>query len=255
MHPTQSNPRLPIRGILLDIEGTTSSVSFVYDVMFPYVRKHLSFEVLTNWEVPAYIAASEAIARDAGHESLAAWLQKHRLGRDNPLRAADIVCREVIRQMDADLKATGLKQLQGLIWQSGFESGELEAHVYDDVPPTLEAWNAAGKDVRIYSSGSIQAQKLFFGHTIAGNLLGHFRGHYDTTTGPKKEAESYRRIAADFGLLAGEILFLSDIVAELDAARDAGLQTALVVRTGNALGQAGSGTPHTEITSFAQLEL
>jgi enolase-phosphatase E1 len=241
------------RGILLDIEGTTSSVSFVYDVMFPYARKHLTFEVLTNWDEPAYMAAHEAIARDAGHQSLAAWLQTHRLSRDNPLRAADIVCREVIRQMDADLKATGLKLLQGLIWQTGFESGELKAHVYDDVPPALEAWNAAGKNVRIYSSGSVQAQKLFFGHTIAGNLLGQFRGHYDTTTGPKKEAESYRRIAADFGLPEGEILFASDIVAELDAARTAGLATALVIRPGNAPFQANSGSPHAEITSFAGL--
>jgi enolase-phosphatase E1 len=247
--------RLPIRGILLDIEGTTSSVGFVYDVMFPYVRKHLTFEVLTNWDEPDFIAAYEAVARDAGHESLTAWLQTHRLSRDSPLRAADVVCREVIRQMDADLKASGLKQLQGLIWQSGFESGELLAHVYDDVPPALEAWNAAGKDVRIYSSGSVQAQKLFFGHTIAGNLLGQFRGHYDTTTGPKKAAESYGKIAADFGLRSGDILFLSDVVAELDGARDAGLRTVLIVRPGNAIGQTNSGSPHAQIASFSQLEI
>ncbi len=243
------------RGILLDIEGTTSSISFVYDVMFPYVRKHLTFEVLTNWDEPDYIAAYEAIATDAGHESLAAWLATHRLSRDSPLRAADVVCREVIRQMDADLKATGLKQLQGLIWQTGFESGALAAHVYDDVPPALAAWNAAGKDVRIYSSGSVQAQKLFFGHTIAGDLLGHFRGHYDTTTGPKKESESYRRIAADFGLLPGEIVFLSDIVAELDAARAAGLATVLVARPGNNSGQASAGEPHYQIGEFGELTL
>jgi enolase-phosphatase E1 len=252
-HPT-SDCRL-VRGILLDIEGTTSSISFVYDVMFPYVRKHLTFEVLTNWEEPEYIAACEAIARDLGHESLAAWLAAHRLSRDNPLRAADVVCREVVRQMDADLKATGLKQLQGLIWQTGFESGALKAHVYDDVPPALAGWSAAGKDVRIYSSGSVQAQKLFFGHTIAGNLLPHFRGHYDTTTGPKKEAESYRRIAADFGLAPGEIQFASDVVAELDAARAAGLATVLVVRPGNASGQTSSGPPHAQVASFTDLVL
>jgi enolase-phosphatase E1 len=254
MHPTNSDSRPQARGILLDIEGTTSSISFVYDVMFPYVRKHLTYEVLTNWEDPDYIAAHEAIARDAGHPSLAAWLATHRLSRDNPLRAADIVCREVIRQMDADLKTTGLKQLQGLIWKTGFESGALKAHVYDDVPPALAAWSAAGKDVRIYSSGSMQAQKLFFGHTIAGDLLGHFRGHYDTTTGPKKEADSYRRIAGDFDLPPGEILFASDIVDELDAARAAGLQTVLVVRPGKATGQTSSGAAHAQIASFAQLE-
>ena len=109
--------------------------------------------------------------------------------------------------------------------------------------------------MRIYSSGSVQAQKLFFGHTIAGDLLGHFRGHYDTTTGPKKEAESYRRIAADFDLPSGEIVFASDIVAELDAARVAGLLTVLVVRPGNAVGQTSSEQPHAQIASFAQLEL
>jgi len=239
------------RGILLDIEGTTSSVSFVYDVMFPYVRKHHTFEVFANWLEPDYIDAFHAIARDAGHDSLDSWLKSLGLSRDNPLRAADVVCKEVTRLMDADAKTTGLKQLQGLIWQSGFESGELKAHVFDDVPPALGVWNAAGQDVRIYSSGSVQAQKLFFGHTIAGNLLAQFRGHYDTTTGPKKEAESYRKIAADFGLPPGEILFLSDIVAELDAAQSAGLQTALVVRPGNA--SAPEGHSHPVIDSFAQV--
>ena len=254
MHPTTPDLRA-IHGILLDIEGTTSSISFVYEVMFPYVRKHLTFEVLTNWEEPEYVAACEAIARDAGHDSLAAWLATHRLSQGNPLRAADVVCREVIRQMDADLKATGLKQLQGLIWKAGFESGSLAAHIYNDVPPALEAWNAAGKDVRIYSSGSVQAQRLFFGHTTAGNLLGHFRGNYDTTTGPKREAASYGRIAGEFGLAAGEILFASDVVAELDAARSAGMATVLVIRPGNAEGQTSAGPPHAQIASFSELEL
>ncbi len=242
------------RGILLDIEGTTSSVSFVYDVMFPYVRKHLTFEVFANWEEPEYVDAFHAIAKDAGHESLDTWLKTKNLTRDNPLRAAEIVCQEVTRLMDADVKATGLKQLQGLIWKNGFESGELQAHVYSDVAPALIAWKAAGQDVRIYSSGSVQAQLLFFGHTIAGNLLHQFSGHYDTTIGGKKESDSYRKIAEAYALAPGEILFLSDIVAELDAARAAGLQTALVLREGNATGQTSSGEPHPQIENFAQVE-
>jgi enolase-phosphatase E1 len=246
---------LSVRGILLDIEGTTSSVSFVYDVMFPYVRKHLTFEVFANWLEPEYIEAFHAIARDAGHESLDAWLKTLGLTRENPLRAAEVVCKEVTRLMDADAKATGLKQLQGLIWQSGFESGELKAHIYDDVPPAIAAWNTAGKDVRIYSSGSVQAQKLFFGHTIAGDLRPQFRGHYDTTTGPKKAADSYHKIAAEMHLPPGEILFLSDVVAELDAARGAGMLTALVVRPGNMTGQTSAGQPHPVIENFAQVEL
>jgi enolase-phosphatase E1 len=243
------------QGILLDIEGTTSSVSFVYDVMFPYVRKHLTFEVLTSWMEPEYLAAFDAIARDAGHDSLDAWLATENLTKDNALRGANLVCREVLRLMDADAKATGLKQLQGLIWKSGFESGELKAHVYEDVPPELEKWTAAGKEVRIYSSGSVQAQMLFFGHTIAGDLLPKFRGHYDTTTGPKKEAESYRKIAAAFGLRPAEILFLSDVVAELDAAREAGLATTLVVRPGNAPGQKSAGEAHAQIADFSQIDV
>src|SRR5690242_1098848 len=116
--PRTLNPR--ICGILLDIEGTTSSVSFVYDVMFPYVRKHLTFEVFSNWMEPEYVDAFHAIARDAGHDSLDAWLKGHGLTRENPLRGAEIVCKEVMRLMDTDAKTTGLKALQGLIWQSGF---------------------------------------------------------------------------------------------------------------------------------------
>ncbi len=231
-------------GILLDIEGTTSSVSFVYDVMFPFARRELESYLDANWGSDELNAACEQIAKDAGHDSLAAWdgEDKQQLVRD-----------EVVRLMDNDVKATGLKQLQGLIWKSGFESGEMKAHLYDDVPPAIATWNEAGKDVRIYSSGSIAAQKLFFGHTIAGDMLEQFRGHYDTTTGPKKEATSYEQIAADFGIAAGEILFLSDVPAELDAARAAGLQTALCIRPGNAEVSADHG--HPEISSFDQVNL
>jgi len=227
------------RGILLDIEGTTSSISFVYDVMFPFVRRELDAYLRGHWGEPALTAACDAIARDAGSPSIAASQEQ--------------VKAEVLRLMDGDVKATGLKQLQGLIWDAGFTSGEMKAHVYDDVPPALSAWNKAGLDVRIYSSGSVQAQKLFFGHTIAGNLLPQFRGHYDTTTGPKKEAASYAAIAAEFGLPPREILFLSDVPAELDAAKQAGLQTALVLRPGNAAVKPEHG--HREIRSFAEVRI
>lgn len=239
------------RGILLDIEGTTSSVSFVYDVMFPFVRRELTIYLKDHWQQPEVQAACEQIARDAGHESLLAMCSAAS-ARDD-WQAQHLVEREVLSLMDRDVKATGLKQLQGLIWQAGFESGELLAHVYDDVPPAIKAWNAAGKDVRIYSSGSIQAQKLFFGHTVAGNLLDQFRGHYDTTTGPKKEAESYRKIAADMQLSPVEVLFASDVVAELDAARAAGMKTVLVIRPGNATQQPAP--PHATIASFAELDV
>jgi enolase-phosphatase E1 len=242
------------RGILLDIEGTTSSIAFVYEVMFPYVRKHLTFEVFANWLEKDYIEAFHLVARDVGYESLDHWLKAHRLTRDNPVRAAELICREVLRLMDADAKTTGLKTLQGLIWRGGFESGELVAHVFEDVPPALTAWHAAGLDVRVYSSGSVEAQQLFFGHTVAGNLLPFFRGHYDTTLGSKKEPASYRKIAQQFGLAPHDVLFLSDAMAELDAAREAGLATALVVRPGNPPATA-SQPPHPVIESFAQIEV
>ena len=154
--------------------------------------------------------------------------------------------------MDADAKATGLKELQGLIWREGYDAGRLKSHVYPDAPPALRRWAEQGLDLRIYSSGSIGAQKVFFAHTDAGDLLGLFRGHYDTTTGPKREAESYRRIAADMQMPPSTILFLSDTRQELDAAAESGMRTALVVRPGNAPVTAGHGYPI--VTDFGQVD-
>ncbi|TWT31244.1 Enolase-phosphatase E1 [Posidoniimonas corsicana] len=233
------------QGVLLDVEGTTSSVKFVYDVMFPFARRELAAYLQQSWDDPSCQAACEQVAGDAGQPSLAAWAD----AEDRAPR--DLVEEEATRLMDADQKATGLKQLQGLIWKSGFESGEMVAHVYPDVPPALDRWRAAGADLRIYSSGSIQAQQLFFGHTQQGDLLPLFSGHYDTTTGPKREAASYAAIAADWRLPPASILFLSDITAELDAAREAGMQTGLLIRPDNAPVEPGHG--HTEVASFAEI--
>jgi enolase-phosphatase E1 len=138
-----------------------------------------------------------------------------------------------------------------MIWRSGFESGELVAHVFDDVPPALAAWADSGLDVRIYSSGSIEAQQLFFGHTAAGDLRPLLRGHYDTTTGPKREPASYTAIAADMGLTPRQVLFVSDVGAELDAARAAGMATALAIRPGNR--EPGGIFEHEPIESFAEI--
>jgi enolase-phosphatase E1 len=236
-------------GVLLDIEGTTSSISFVYDMMFPYARRELDAYLASHWRTPECRAACEQIARDAGYPSLAAWAGEG----TNELGLQTLVRGEVHRLMDSDSKATGLKELQGLIWKKGFESGEMQAHVFDDVPPALLRWNANGIDVRIYSSGSIAAQKLFFGHTQFGDLLKQFQGHYDTTTGPKREASSYTKIAAAYGLPPAEIVFISDVVAELDAARTAGMLTCLCLRPGNK--DVSPDQPHLAASSFTQLEL
>lgn len=228
--------------ILLDIEGTTSSVSFVYDVMFPYVRRELSAFLQSHWEELDVRLASDQIAHDAGQSSLEDWV-----GAD-PTQQRKCVEQEIVRLMDADVKATGLKQLQGLVWRDGFQSGEMKAHVYEEVPSCIQYWREQGIDVRIYSSGSVQAQHLFFAHTSVGNLLSLFSGHYDTNIGSKKETTSYQRILTDWNKPPNEVLFLSDVVAELDAARDAGIQTSLCKRPGNAVVEAGHG--HTEIEDF-----
>jgi enolase-phosphatase E1 len=236
------------KGILLDIEGTTSSVRFVVDVLFPFARAHLEAFLRAHWDDAEVRKACEQIARDAGGKSLADWT-----GNAGEEAARGKVIAEVHRLMDGDVKATGLKELQGLIWREGYNSGELRSHVYEDVPAALQAWTTAGKDVRIYSSGSVTAQKLFFAHTDRGDLTGHFRGHYDTTTGPKKESASYAAIAADMKLPPAEVLFCSDVVAELDAAAAAGMVTALLVRPGNA--PAGNPNAHASVTSFAQIRV
>lgn len=227
------------KAILLDIEGTTSSVAYVFDVLFPYARRHLDNYLSAHWTDASVAAVREQLARESGARSFAEWV-----GDANPDGQRAKLAAEVNRLMDKDVKSTGLKELQGLIWKKGFESGELRAHVFPDVPPALRRWKTAGLDVRIYSSGSIAAQKLFFAHSEFGDLLPFLNGHFDTTTGPKKDANSYRKIAAGFRLPASEILFVSDVVAELDAAKEAGLATALSIRPGNVPTGEGHGHPH-----------
>jgi enolase-phosphatase E1 len=236
------------RGILLDIEGTTSSISFVHDQMFPFARRELDEYLSAHWEDVELRETCRVIAADAGFGDFDRWC-----GELDATAAREKVRREVLRLMDGDVKATGLKRLQGLIWRAGFESGELRAHVYPDVPDALRSWRQAERDVRIYSSGSVQAQKLFFGHTEAGDLTSLFRGHYDTTIGGKKESASYRAIAREFGLTASEILFVSDVTEELDAAGEAGMCTALCVRPQNAT--VDTAHAHAEIRDFAEIDL
>ncbi len=237
------------RCVLLDVEGTTSSIRFVYETMFPYARRHLEAYLDEHWDEPATRDAVDRIARDAGHGGLDAW--RRQAGAAGEAAARQLVREEVLRLMDGDVKATGLKQLQGLIWRAGFEGGELRAHLYEDVAPALRRWREAGLGIRIYSSGSVEAQRLFFGHTVAGDLLPFIDGHHDTTTGPKKEPASYRTIAQAAGLDPAHLLFLSDVPGELDAARDTGLRTALCLRPGNAPVPPGHG--HPELRSFEEI--
>jgi len=229
------------RGILLDVEGTTSSISFVYDVLFAFAKARVADFLAERGHDPAVRAAAAALAAEAGVPDA---------DPDDPAGRSRLAL-AAVSMIDRDVKSTPLKALQGMLWRGGFESGALVAHVFDDVPPALGHWADSGLDVRVYSSGSIEAQRLFFAHTAHGDLTPHLRGHYDTTTGPKREAESYRAIAADMGLAPREILFLSDVGAELDAARQAGMATALAVRPGNR--DPGGLLEHEPLESFAEI--
>ena len=233
--------------VLLDIEGTTSSLSFVYDVMFPYVRCHLCAFLEGRWQEPRLMQSLDLVARDLGLSGWQEWL-----GGLPAEAAQQRVAEEVFRLMDKDAKTTGLKYLQGLVWEDGFRSGQMRAHVYEDVPAALQEWRARGIDLRVYSSGSAHAQRLFFEHTVYGNLSSYFTAHYDTTVGSKRQPDSYRAIATDVGRPPEEILFLSDVVAELDAARTAGMCTALCRRPGNPPPE-----PHThpEFVRFTDIRL
>jgi enolase-phosphatase E1 len=201
--------------------------------MFPFARKHFASYLEQHWNTEAVqVAAAMLIQEDKDYNAPNFVLADIDVDTD-PQAFREGVVKCLLRLMDNDVKTTGLKKIQGLVWQSGFTSGEMVAHVYDDVRPAIEAWRADGKDVRIYSSGSVHAQKLFFEHSVAGDMLPLFGGHYDTTTGPKKDFESYSKIAEAFALPAKEILFVSDIEDELDAAIHAGMQTILSIRPGN----------------------
>lgn len=215
--------------ILLDVEGTVSPLAYVHEVMFPFARQHAAAFLETHADDPEVLSVLEKMAQDAGQGTLAEWCPF-------PLPSAEAVHwleARIHEWMDQDVKLTGLKQLQGRIWEQGFKTGALRAVLFDDVAEVLRAWHALGLQLRIYSSGSVHAQQLFFSHTTAGDLTPLLAGYYDTTTGPKREAASYAAIAADAGLAAEKVLFLSDVTTELDAARCAGMQTGLAIRPGN----------------------
>lgn len=224
-----------VRAVLTDIEGTTSSIAFVKDTLFPFARRHLG----------AFVTAHRHDAR------VRQCLEDARALADSPaLSDADLVAL-LLGWMDEDRKATPLKALQGLIWEQGYASGELKGHVYPDAVEGLRAWRTRGLRLAVYSSGSVAAQKLLFGHTASGDLTPLFSGFFDTTSGPKVERDSYARIAGALELPPAQVAFLSDSVAELDAARSAGLRTACLDR-GEAVIPAGHG--HPTFPGFATLD-
>ena len=184
--------------VLTDIEGTTTPIAFVHRVLFPYARARMA----------EFVASGHAALADVPEprlETLLGW-------------------------MDRDEKITALKTIQGIIWEDGYKNGAITAELYEDVPPALRRWARAGLRLFVYSSGSVPAQRLLFGHTPAGDLTGLFLAYFDTRVGPKREAASYADIARGVNVPPEEMLFLSDIEAELDAAKASGLQTCQLVR-------------------------
>ena len=236
------------RLVLLDIEGTVSPLAFVHDVLFPYARREVGDFLMRQQASPDVLRALEQIARDSGLDSNGEGASAN-LASDSD-RAAWVS--RIHALMDADAKQTGLKWLQGLIWDEGYQSGELKSVLFSDAVESIRSWHQSGLRLRIYSSGSIAAQRLFFAYSDSGDWTGCLEGYHDTTTGPKRAVTSYQAIAEAAGLPASEILFLSDITEELDAALEAGCQTAWVVRPGNKPGQTDR---HPTLRSFPEIQL
>jgi enolase-phosphatase E1 len=201
---------------LLDVEGTTTPIAFVKETLFPYARKRMADFVMRHASEPKVAEQIAAVAKELG------------AARPDPAAAVHAL----LQWADADRKVTPLKQLQGMIWRQGYESGELKGPVFDDAEEALRAWKKRGVRVFIYSSGSVEAQKLLFRYSDRGDLLPLIEGHFDTTVGGKLEAKSYAAIAERIGIAPGRVLFLSDHVGEVRASAEAGMQGVRVLRPG-----------------------
>ena len=228
-----------MKTILTDIEGTTSSISFVKDVLFPYARRALPAFVAAHGDEPEVRRWLDAVAAELGGAC-----------------QDDLIVETLQGWIDEDRKHTALKALQGMVWANGYGRADFTAHVYPDAPVALRRWHDAGFPLAVYSSGSVPAQKLLFGHTDAGDLSPLFSAWFDTEVGGKRDAGSYRTIVQRLGVPAGDVVFLSDVVEELDAARDAGLRTVLLDRRDDypqpRTGDATHG--HARVETFADID-
>lgn len=217
--------------ILMDVEGTTTSISFVHDTLFPFSIERLKSFVAKNADkkevqnILEQVKEQKTISNDEACDILLGWIK-------------------------ADLKHPALKNLQGLIWEEGYVSGEIKGHIYDDVLPALEKWKENRLSLAVYSSGSVKAQHLIFQYSTAGNLRGFFSNHFDTAVGNKREKESYMNISKQLKVAPEQILFLSDIKEELDAAKEAGMLTTQLVRQSDVI--VGS---HPSVKSFTEIKI
>lgn len=221
-----------IQAIVTDIEGTTTDIRFVHNVLFPYARERLASFVRDN------------------QQALADTLNALRAEVAEPEADTERLIEVLFGFMDEDRKSTSLKALQGMIWQKGYETGDFTGHLYADVLPVLQAWKAQGLGLYVYSSGSVAAQKLLFGYSDAGDLTPLFSGYFDTHVGAKRDVQSYRNIAQQIAIAPASLLFLSDIRQELDAAEQAGWQTIQLIR-----GEADEISHHQQVGRFDNIDL
>ena len=231
-----------MRAVILDIEGTTTPIAFVYEKLFPYAQNRLRQYLEARGDSAECRALSERLKSEREGDVQAAadvppWDETSASARIESIE------RYVGFLMQQDRKSPGLKELQGLIWEEGYSTGELVGELFDDVAPALRRWHEAGVGAGIFSSGSVLAQKLLFSHSSAGDLSPLLRWYFDTSTGGKTDPASYSRIAATVGARPADILFISDVVRELDTAREAGMRTALCIRPGNPTQPAGHEHP------------
>jgi len=223
-----------IKAIVTDIEGTTSSISFVHDVLFPYAREHMADFIHSNAKDPIVVSHINDVKLEAGEDL-----------------DLDGVITQLVRWIDADKKVTPLKALQGLIWETGYKNGDFHGHLYRDAYENLMKWHEQGIDLYVYSSGSVYAQKLLFGHTEFGDMNSLFKGNFDTHIGAKIDSTSYKHIVQAIGITADQILFLSDVEKELDAAHTAGMKTIWLVRDH----APDSSASHTQVESFDKINI
>ncbi|QDG53146.1 acireductone synthase [Persicimonas caeni] len=224
------------KAVLLDIEGTTTPVHFVYEVLFPYAQRELQNYLEQHWSDPNVQEDLQTLIEHFAQEPRDDKGRPTGEGEDqsNVEAFKSEVIERINWAIDNDKKHSGLKSLQGRIWRSGYQNGELKAPLFDDVPAALRTWNERGAPVYIYSSGSVEAQKLLFEYTEEGDLRDQLSGYFDTHTGNKKEADSYRTISQEIGEQPGDVLFVTDNLQEAEAANEAGMKVAVSKRPGNA---------------------
>lgn len=223
-----------IRAIVTDIEGTTSDIRFVHNILFPYARERLAAWLVQHQQETAVRAALDELRSEIAQ----------------PEATTEQLTQTLLAYIDEDRKSTPLKALQGMIWRDGYVNGDFKGHLYPDVLPALQQWQAQGIALYVYSSGSVAAQKLLFGYSDEGDITPLFSGYFDTHVGAKREESSYRNIASQIDLPASELLFLSDIHQELDAAQQAGWHTVQLIR-----GEADALSVHRQVNRFDQINL